>query len=134
VEPVIQQQFFTLSPPMGAGQEYVPGMGGNVIMDHTPTNSILAALNDASYAPPDTSFSSSSLDGGASSYVGGSGFGSLDGMNFMDHQGHSGVDMTFGDSGFDVNSFAQEFVMSATPSGEGDASAGTVKDEAQVVG
>jgi len=102
-------------------------------MDHTPTNSILAALNDASYPPPDASFSSSSLDGGASSYVGSSGFGSLDSMNFMDHQAHGGVDMTFGDSTFDVNSFAQEFVMSATPSGEGDTSAGSVKDEAHVV-
>ena len=134
VEPVIQQQFFTISPPMGSGQDYVPGMGGNVIMDHTPTNSILAALNDGAYAPADSSFSSSSLDGNASSYAGATGFGSLEGMNFMDHQGHGvgGVDMTFGDSTFDVNSFAQEFVMSATPSGDGESSAGPVKDETQV--
>lgn len=104
-------------------------------MDHTPTNSILAALNENSYAAPDSSFSSASLDGGAGSYVGGASFGSLDGMNFMDHQGHavSGVDMTFGDSTFDVNSFAQEFVMSATPSGDGESSAGPVKDETQSV-
>lgn len=135
VEPVIQQQFFTISPPMGAGQEYVPGMGGNAIMDHTPTNSILAALNENSYATPDSAFPSSSLDGSATSYVSSTGFGSLDGMNFMDHQGHGvgGVDMTFGDSTFDVNSFAQEFVMSATPSGDGESSAGPVNDETQAV-
>jgi len=138
VEPVIQQQFFTLSPPMGSGPDYgVTGMGGNVIMDHTPAHSILATLDGGSYAA-DSSFSGSSLDGSASSYVGSSAFGSLDAMNFMDHQGHhsvghGGVDMTFGDSSFDVNSFAQEFVMTGTPSGgEGD-SVGSVKDEAQVV-
>ncbi|PVF93725.1 hypothetical protein CPB86DRAFT_818571 [Serendipita vermifera] len=136
VEPVIQQQFFSLSPPMAAGTEYAAtaGMGG-AIMDHTPTNSILAALNESSFTAPDNSFSSSSLDG-SSSYVGNSGFGSLDGMNFMDHQNHngsstmvggegliggvSGVDMTFGDPSFDVNSFTQEFVMSATPSDAAD--------------
>jgi regulatory factor X len=137
VEPVIQQQFFSLSPPT----EYAAtaGMGGASIMDHTPTNSILAALNESSFNAPDNSFSSSSLDGSSSSYVGSSGFGSLDAMNFMDHQNHngnstmvggegliggvSGVDMTFGDPSFDVNSFTQEFVMSATPSDAADPAA-----------
>ena len=142
VEPVIQQQFFTMSPPeFGAG----PGgmAGGNPLMDHSQNPSLMATLNDSPFAQPDTTFSSS-LDGSTSSYAAGSAFGSLDGMNFMDHHsGHGGPggmvgigggdsllagsgvgDMTFGDpsSGFDVGSFASEFVMSATntPADSGD--------------
>lgn len=143
VEPVIQQQFFTLSPPMASGDySGTTGLVPGPIMDHNPaSNSILAALNDTTYsAGPDSSSTSSFLDSGANSFVGSSAFGSLDGMNFMDHQSHNGgsnnnngtgsdsllgtgVDMTFGDfattpSGFDVSNFTQEFVMSAPASGE----------------
>lgn len=158
VEPVIQQQFFTLSPPMGAGPDYTGGggMGAGGMMDHAPTN-ILAALNESSFAQGDSSFSSSSFEGSSSYGVGaGSAYGSLDAMNFMDHQSHgatpttvnsadgllsgvSGVDMTFGDSGFDVSGFTQEFVMGNTPAGDGgdpvamSGAASSVKEEGSPV-
>ncbi|KAG8831076.1 hypothetical protein FRC17_003707 [Serendipita sp. 399] len=130
VEPVIQQQFFTLSPNMGAGAEYgaAPGMG-----------SMMAALNESPYVQSEASFPAGSLDASSSSYTASSTFGSLDAMNFIDHQGQglsggdallgAGVgvgDMTFSDAGFDVNSFAQEFVMSATPgAAEGESTSGS---------
>jgi regulatory factor X len=157
VEPVMQQQFFTLSPPMAAGPDYTGagGMGASGIMDHTPTN-ILAALNESTYAQADGSFPSS-FDGSSSYGVGGGAYGSLDAMNFMDHQSHgatpntvnsadgllssvSGVDMAFGDAGFDVSGFTQEFAMTGTPAGDGGdpvamsaAASSSVKDEGSPV-
>lgn len=151
VEPVIQQQFFTMSPPeFGAGPTGMTA-ATNPLMDHSQNPSLMTTLNDSPFAQPDTSFSSSSLDGSSSSYAGGSAFGSLDGMNFMDHHsahggsggmvgigggdsllGGSGVgDMGFGDpsSGFDVGSFTSEFVMSSTGTPADSADSGPAKHE-----
>jgi hypothetical protein len=138
-----------------AGGDYsgTTGLVPGQIMDHNSgSNSILAALNEPTYsAGPDSSSTSSFLDSGANSFVGGSAFGSLDGMNFMDHQSHNGgstngngagndgllgagVEMNFGDfastpSGFDVSNFTQEFVMSAPASGEAEPTSATSTKE-----
>ncbi|KAG9052819.1 hypothetical protein FS842_009204 [Serendipita sp. 407] len=150
VEPVIQQQFFTLSPNMGAGADYATatGMGAAGLMDHAASSSMMAALNESPYVQSDNSFPSSSLDAGSSSYGAGSTFGSLDTMNFIDQAHASGLsggdpllgagvgvgDMTFGDGGFDVSSFAQEFVMSATPgAAEGDSTSGSKQESPAAV-
>lgn len=106
------------------------------MMDHTSTN-ILAALNEPQYGQADSSFSGSSFDGSSSYGASGNAYGSLDAMNFINHQSHGAspsaatgsdgllsavgtVDMGFGEPGFDVSGFTQEFVMGGTPAGEGD--------------
>ncbi|KAG8797818.1 hypothetical protein FRC16_008507 [Serendipita sp. 398] len=144
------QQFFTLSPNMGAGADYATatGMGAAGLMDHAASSSMMAALNESPYVQSDNSFPSSSLDAGSSSYGAGSTFGSLDTMNFIDQAHASGLsggdpllgagvgvgDMTFGDGGFDVSSFAQEFVMSATPgAAEGDSTSGSKQESPAAV-
>lgn len=106
VEPVIQQQFFTLSPM--AGQENfsngLDARGPHPIMSHTPTtSSMLAALHD--------SFAGGALDAAASSFNADS-YASLSYMdsNAPHDEGMSNVQAMFTDYGagapFDVGGFA----------------------------
>lgn len=103
VEPVIQQQFFTLSPMGGQdGAHANPGAAypGGILNDTPTTSSMLAALHD--------SFASGGLDGGA----GGGGAGGFVNdfnvpMGFVDSQANGGggvseqggMDGMFGDFG-----------------------------------
>ena len=110
VEPVIQQQFFTLSPMQGqdafGGTTGPAGTAGHSIMNETPTtSSMLAALHD--------SFGASSLDASASETFISISFG--DPSVAVTH--HDGAATMFGDYGagtpFDVPAFTpQELGMS----------------------
>jgi len=131
VEPVMQQQFFTLSPM--AGQESFNSLDtrpSQNMMAHTPTtSSMLAALQ---HDP----FPSGSLD--ASSAFTPDAYGSL---SYMDtsatpddsHQsGLSFPDFSGSGSSFDVSNFASQDLgmnSSATPASEPDADPDPVKTE-----
>lgn len=96
VEPVIQQQFFTLSPMNG--QEYT-GAAQTTMLSETPTtSSMLAALHE--------SFSAGPLDPhSADSYMS---MGFVDPTNPSHDEGMPNVNGMFGDFGgpsFDVPSF-----------------------------
>ncbi|KAJ7781232.1 hypothetical protein B0H16DRAFT_1818006 [Mycena metata] len=134
VEPVMQQQFFTLSPM--AGQETFNGMDVRPqhMMAHTPTtSSMLAALqNDP--------FPSGSLDPGSSAFNSDA-YGSLSYMDTSAPQDDSlptvhQSSLSFGDfsgSGNTFDGFSQDLGMhsSATPSSEPDNDSEPVKTEQQ---
>lgn len=124
VEPVMQQQFFSLSPM--AGQETFNGMDVRPqhLMANTPTtSSMLAALqNDP--------FPAGSLDPSASSFNSDA-YGSLSYMDTSSSQENPlpnvQADLSFPDfsssgNGFDVPGFSQDMGMpaSATPGSEPD--------------
>ncbi|EJD01155.1 uncharacterized protein FOMMEDRAFT_169330 [Fomitiporia mediterranea MF3/22] len=98
VEPVIQQQLFTLSPMQGQENYNAAGHGGaHSILNDTPTtSSMLAALHD--------SFGGSGLDAGA--------FDSSMSMNFVDPSSVSHDSGMFSDynssSAFDVPTFTPQ--------------------------
>jgi len=117
VEPVMQQQFFTLSPM--AGQESFSSMDVRPMMTHTPTtSSMLAALQHES-------FSGGPLD--ASSAFNTDAYGSLSYMDTSAAQDDSlpsvhGSGLSFPDfsgpgNSFDVNTFtSQDMGMNASTS------------------
>ncbi|KXN86280.1 Protein sak1 [Leucoagaricus sp. SymC.cos] len=134
VEPVMQQQYFTLSPM--AGQESFGSMDvrPSSLMAHTPTtSSMLAALqNDP--------FPSTSLDPTSSAF-GSDAYGS---MQYMDpattqedalsssHQaGLAFTDFSGPGNAFDVGSYSQDLAISAsaTPASESEHEAEPVKTE-----
>ena len=134
VEPVMQQQYFTLSPM--AGQENFGSMDvrPSSLMAHTPTtSSMLAALqNDP--------FPSTSLDPTSSAF-GSDAYGS---MQYMDpattqedalsssHQaGLAFTDFSGPGNAFDVGTYSQDLAISAsaTPASESDHEADPVKTE-----
>ncbi|KAJ6599059.1 hypothetical protein DFH09DRAFT_1129980 [Mycena vulgaris] len=136
VEPVMQQQFFTLSPM--AGQESFNAMDVRPqhLMAHTPTtSSMLAALqNDP--------FPSGSLDPSSSAFNSDA-YGSLSYMDTSASQDDSlppvhQSSLSFGDfsgsgNAFDVSGFPQDLGMhsSGTPSSEPDNDPEPVKTEQQ---
>jgi len=133
VEPVMQQQFFTLSPM--AGQESFNSLEvrPQQMMAHTPTtSSMLAALQQ-------DSFPSGSLDATPSSFNSDA-YGSLSYMDTTANQddsaqsGLSFADFSSSGNSFDVTNFtSQELGMnsSATPAGETDPDPEPVKTEQQ---
>ena len=124
VEPVIQQQFFTLSPMQGqdafGGAAGPSGTTGHSIMNETPTtSSMLAALHDT--------FGANTLDTGAPDSFMTMGFG--DPSVTVSH--HDGGNTMFGDYGagtpFDVPSFTpQELGLSDASSVHSHSSAASV--------
>ncbi|KAG5651426.1 hypothetical protein H0H81_008656 [Sphagnurus paluster] len=134
VEPVMQQQFFTLSPM--AGQENFNSLDGRSqqhMMAHTPTtSSMLAALQH------DT-FPSGPLDP-ASSAFNSDAYGSLSYMDTsatQDDSHQSGLsfpDFSGSGNSFDVSNFSSQDLgmgSSATPGSEPDHDPETVKTEQQ---
>jgi regulatory factor X len=128
VEPVIQQQFFTLSPMVGADTSNM--------MNHTPTtSSMLAALNDPFPAGSDplaySSVNGNSFSNFMDSKPGGVSDDALGGhgsMSFSDFASSaSGVGNGSTNAAFDVSSFTQELVM--TPSNSAVVGDEVVKDE-----
>ncbi|KAF8165338.1 hypothetical protein B0H34DRAFT_762477 [Crassisporium funariophilum] len=135
VEPVMQQQFFSLSPM--AGQESFGSMDGRPqhLMAHTPTtSSMLAALQHDSYGSGSLDPSSSAFNTdayGSMSYMDtsaaqddGLGSGHQAGLSFSDFAGSG--------SSFDVSSFSSQDLginSSATPSSESDHEQEPVKSE-----
>lgn len=137
VEPVMHQQFFTLSPM--AGQESFNTMEvrpQHHIMAHTPTtSSMLAALQNDPFPPGSLDPTSSGFNPDA--------YGSLSYMDTSASQDDSNVhqsglsfaDFSSSSTSFDVSSFtSQDLGMpsSATPSSEPDREPETVKTEAGV--
>lgn len=133
VEPVMQQQFFSLSPM--AGQDSFGSLDARPqhLMAHTPTtSSMLAALQHDSYG-------SGSLD--HTSSFGPDAYGSMSYMDTTSNQddalgsGHqSGLsfsDFTGSGGGFDVSFSAQDLGMNApvTPASEGEHESDPVKSE-----
>ncbi|KAI0347564.1 hypothetical protein BDW22DRAFT_1321542 [Trametopsis cervina] len=114
VEPVMQQQFFSLSPM--AGQESFGNLDVRPVMAHTPTtSSMLAALQADTFG---TSLDASSSSFGADAF---SSLGFMDPSGSADdsiHLGSSGLsysDYASGGSGFDVAGFTpQDLGLSAS--------------------
>lgn len=110
VEPVIQQQFFTLSPM--TGQEPFPNPGAHSILNDTPTtSSMLAALHE--------SFSGGPLDAASNSFNS----DSYVSMSYVEpngthDEGMSNVGNMFGDynptASFDVSSFTPDLAGMGT--------------------
>lgn len=138
VEPVMQQQFFSLSPM--AGQETFASIESRPqhMMAHTPTtSSMLAALQQSS-------FDASSLDPTGSAF-GPDPYGSMSYMDAAANQddglgsGHqSGIFSDFGGSGstFDVSNFASQDIglsSAVTPASESDHETDPVKTEQPAV-
>ncbi|KAG6817415.1 hypothetical protein H0H87_009060 [Tephrocybe sp. NHM501043] len=132
VEPVMQQQFFTLSPMAGQESFNTLEVRPQQMMAITPTtSSMLAALQQES-------FPSSSMDPSSSAFNTDA-YGSL---SYMDttagqdesHQpGLSFTDFSGPGNGFDANSAFQDLGMtaSATPASESEAETKPVKTEQQ---
>lgn len=125
VEPVMQQQFFTLSP-MAGHESFPQSLDRPSHMGHTPTTSnMLAALNDP--------FPSNSLDPAATSFNPSSYNNSLSYMDTAPSHNDSLAppsqqSMSYGefvpgsDSSFDVPGFPQDLpgMTSATPASHSD--------------
>lgn len=104
VEPVIQQQFLTLSPM--TGQEPFPNAGTHSILNDTPTtSSMLAALHESFPGGP---LDSTSTSFNSDSYVS---MGYVD-PNAAHDEGMTNVGNMFGDynpaASFDVSSFPHD--------------------------
>jgi regulatory factor X len=134
VEPVMQQQYFTLSPM--AGQESFGSMDvrPNSLMAHTPTtSSMLAALQS-------DPFPSNSLDPTSSAF-GSDAYGSIqymdpstsqeDALSSSHQAGLSFTDFSGPGNAFDVGSYSQDLAISAsgTPQSESEHEAEPVKAE-----
>ncbi|KAF9485347.1 hypothetical protein BDN70DRAFT_871377 [Pholiota conissans] len=133
VEPVMQQQFFSLSPM--AGQETFGSMDArphHLMSDAPTTSSMLAALQQDSYGSASLDPSSSAFNAdayGSMSYMDAAnqddalGSGHQSGLSFSDFTGAGGV--------FDVSSFTPQDlgVTASTPGSEGEHEAESVKSE-----
>ncbi|KJA30269.1 hypothetical protein HYPSUDRAFT_196507 [Hypholoma sublateritium FD-334 SS-4] len=133
VEPVMQQQFFSLSPM--AGQDSFGSMDSRPqhLMAHTPTtSSMLAALQHDSYSSGSLDHSSSAFGAeyGSITYMDAAnqddalGSGHQPGLSFSDFAGPSG--------GFDVSNFtSQDLGLNApvTPASDGEHESDPVKSE-----
>lgn len=97
VEPVIQQQFFTMSPMQGQ-EQYVASTAGHSVLGETPTtSSMLAALHD--------SFGNTGLD--ASGFDSGMTMGFVDPGPVSQDNGSIFGDYSSGNA-FDVSSFGPQ--------------------------
>lgn len=133
VEPVMQQQFFSLSPM--AGQESFGSMDVRPqMMAHTPTtSSMLAALQHDSYGsgsldPTGSAFNPDAY--GSMSYMD-SAAGQDDALGSGHQSGLSFSDFTGSGNGFDVSSFtSQELGINAvTPASEAEHESEAPKSE-----
>ncbi|KAJ7591019.1 hypothetical protein C8J56DRAFT_1163077 [Mycena floridula] len=123
VEPVMQQQFFTLSPM--AGQENFNAMDVRPqhLMAHTPTTSSMLAALQSDPFPVD----------GASSSFNSDAFGA---MSYMDtasqDESHAFTDFSGSGTSFDVSGFGNtDLNMQATPAADSDHESEAVKTEQQ---